>query len=87
LTLLSSITDQPISALEDQYQGRGYGQFKQDVADALIEFLTPIQTRYQHIRADEAKLQHQLHDAAQKARELAKPTLSRVYQALGFIPR
>ncbi len=87
LTLLSSISDQPISALEQQYQGKGYGQFKQEVAEAVVEFLNPIQTRYQDIRADEAKLQQQLHEAALKARKIAQKTLNQVYNALGFIPR
>lgn len=87
LTLLSSISDQPISDLEQQYQGKGYGQFKQEVAEAVVEFLNPIQTRYQEIRADEAKLQRQLHEAAIKARKIAQKTLNQVYNALGFIPR
>lgn len=87
LTLLSSITDQSIEALEQQYQGQGYGHFKQSVADAVVAFLTPIQARYQAIRADEQALQHQLHVAALKAREQAQRTLSRVQDVLGFIPR
>jgi len=87
LTLLSSITENSISTLEAHYQGCGYGQFKQDVADAVIEFLTPIQSRYREIRADEQKLQQQLREAALVARERAKPTLSRVHDAIGFISR
>jgi tryptophanyl-tRNA synthetase len=87
LTLLSSITDEPISTLEKRYEGSGYGQFKQDVGDAVVEFLTPIQARYHEIRNDEAKLQLQLRQAALQARERAKVTLTRVHEAVGFIPR
>ncbi len=87
LTLLSAVTDKPISSLESDYTGCGYGQFKKDVADAIIEFLTPIQARYDEIRADETALQQQLRQAAALARERAKPTLSKVHDALGFIPR
>lgn len=87
LTLMSVITEQSIPDLEQHFQGKGYGQFKQEVADAVVAFLNPIQTRYQEIRANEAKLQQQLHDAALKARKIAQKTLNRVYNALGFIPR
>ena len=87
LTLLSVITDQPISALEQHYVGSGYGQFKQDVADAVVDFLKPIQARYQEIRADEKKLQQQLRTAAEQARERAQKTLHRVHEVIGFIPR
>ena len=87
LTLLSVITDKPISTLEQHYVGSGYGQFKQDVADAVVEFLKPIQARYQEIRADEKKLQQQLRTAAEQARERAQKTLRRVHEVIGFIPR
>jgi len=86
LTLLSVITDQSIGALEQHYVGSGYGQFKQDVADAVVAFLKPIQLHYQEIRADEGKLQQQLRAAAEQARERAKKTLTRVYEVIGFIP-
>ena len=86
LTLLSAITDQPIPLLEQEFVGKGYGQFKQAVADALIAFLTPIQSRYHALRADETQLQQQLQTAAITARQLAKATLTRVHDALGFIP-
>lgn len=87
LTLLSAITGESIPELEQRYNGKGYGQFKQAVADTTVEFLNPIQTRYHQIRADEAKLQQQLHDAALKTRKIAQKTLNRVYDVLGFIPR
>lgn len=87
LTLLSVITDQPIKALEKQYVGSGYGKFKQDVADAVIAFLAPIQARYKEIRGDEEKLQKQLRSAAENARERAQKTLKRVHEVIGFISR
>lgn len=87
LTILSAITNQTIESLEAHYLGKGYGQFKMDVADALVAFLAPIQARYALIRADESKLRQQLHDAAAKASARAKPTLQRVQDAIGFIPR
>jgi tryptophanyl-tRNA synthetase len=87
LTLLSAITDQPISALEKNYVGSGYGQFKQDVGEAIVEFLKPIQNRYYEIRADEKKLQLALRIAAERARERAQKTLHQVHEVIGFIPR
>lgn len=49
LTILSSATNTPIKDLEQQYAGVGYGQFKQDVADAVVNVLEPIQQRYSDI--------------------------------------
>ena len=49
LTILSSATNTPIKDLEQHYQGVGYGQFKQDVADAVVNVLEPIQQRYSEI--------------------------------------
>lgn len=87
LTILSTITNQSIETVEAQFVGKGYGQFKMAVADALIAFLEPIQARYASIRADEGALRQQLSEAAIKANAIAQPTLKRVHEAIGFIPR
>ncbi|MDQ2993578.1 MAG: tryptophan--tRNA ligase, partial [Pseudomonadota bacterium] len=87
LTILSTVTNQPIETLEQHYLGKGYGQFKMDVAEALIAFLAPIQERYAEIRADEETLRKQLREAAAKASARAQPTLRRVQEVIGFIPR
>lgn len=85
LTLFSAITNKPIKQLEQQYHDAGYGKFKNDLAEALVEFLAPIQKRYHEIRHDEAYLHKVLKRGADGANERANATLEKVHKAIGFI--
>ncbi len=85
LTIYSVITDKPIAAIESEYQDMGYGKFKSDLGEVMVEFLQPIQARYQELRSDEPMLNAILFDGAERARDLAEPMLDRVHEALGFI--
>lgn len=85
LVLLSTTTGQTIEALEVHYEGRGYGVFKQDVADALIAFLAPIQERFSKIIQDKAYMDKVLTNGAEQAQQRARMTLDKVNQALGFV--
>lgn len=85
LVLLSTATGQTIEALELQYAGKGYGVFKQAVADALINFLEPIQQRFSEIIQDKAYMDGVLARGAELARARAKETLDKVNKALGFV--
>ena len=75
------------SAVEQGYQGQGYGKFKQDVAGAVIELLGPIKQRYLELRGDAAELERLLASGAEKARAVSAPTLSRIYDRMGFVRR
>ncbi len=86
LNLLSALTDQSISSLEKHYQGKGYGVFKNDVAQAIIATLAPIQQRYTELRQDEATLLRLLHQHAAKANDRANKTLRKVYDVIGLLP-
>src|SRR5437773_1305529 len=55
LEIMSVATGEPISELEGRYDGGGYGQFKEDVGEAVVQLLVPIQERYQKLRADEGE--------------------------------
>ncbi len=71
-------------AVEKEFAGGGYGAFKQAVADAVVEFLAPVQERYAKVRADEDGLEAILSGGADKARAIASPTLERVRRAMGL---
>lgn len=86
LGLLSCATGKSIDALVPEYEDKMYGHLKTDVADAIIELITPIQSRFQALRQDRAELDRVMALGAQKARERASQTLAKVYQAVGFIP-
>src|SRR5206468_8880631 len=75
LEILSVATDRPITELEGDYDGKGYGDLKGDVGEAVVELFRPMQERYAELRADEAELRRLLKVGADKARESAAPTL------------
>jgi tryptophanyl-tRNA synthetase len=85
LVILSSITDRPIVTLEKEYVGKGYGELKSDVADALGAFVTPLQAKVAEYLSDEAELDRILAHGADRAREIAARTLDTVYDRVGFL--
>lgn len=87
LTLMSVLTGNSISDLEETYRTGGYGKFKVAVADTIIEHLEPIQKRYYEIREDSAYLANMLKQGAEKASEQADAVLKKVYDVVGLIPK
>lgn len=85
LTILATITNRAIPALETEYQGCGYGKLKSDVAAAIIAFLEPMQSRFKELRADKNNLDQIFKRGADAAIARAQNKLSQVYQALGFV--
>jgi tryptophanyl-tRNA synthetase len=85
IDILSVATGRTPEAIETEYGDGGYGQFKQDVGEAVVALLEPIQKRYQELRADEGELLRLLRIGADKARETAAPTLEEMYRRMGFV--
>src|SRR2546421_298186 len=85
LEIMSVATGEAVSELEGRYDGSGYGQFKEDVGEAVVRLLVPIQERYQKLRADEGELRKLLARGADKAREVSGPTPEPMDEALGFV--
>jgi len=86
LTILAAITNNSIAQLENSYRAIGYSKFKNLVAEALIEFLEPIQKEFVVIYSDQTLLKKILAEGAHRAHERALPTLTKVQNVLGFIP-
>jgi len=84
ISILSVTTGETPDAIEASYDGKGYGDFKSDVAEAVVELVGPIQARYRELRADPAELQRLLAVGADKARASSAPTLERMYERMGF---
>jgi tryptophanyl-tRNA synthetase len=84
IEIMSVATGEPISAVEARYDSSGYGQFKQDVAEAVVDLFAPIRLRYEELRADEAELSRLLARGAEKAAEASAPTLAKMYERMGF---
>ncbi|WP_017470558.1 tryptophan--tRNA ligase [Amphibacillus jilinensis] len=83
MTIMASCTNQSLEAIEANYDGIGYGQFKQDTANAVIDLLKPIQQRYQDI-VDSTELDDILDKGADKASIVANKTLAKAKKAMGL---
>jgi tryptophanyl-tRNA synthetase len=86
IEIMSVATGHSIGDIEARYDGSGYGQFKKDVAEAVVTLLDPIQRRYGELRSDEGELRRLLALGADKARDASTPTLRRMYEVMGFVP-
>jgi tryptophanyl-tRNA synthetase len=86
LRIYSALTGTEIATLEEKYAGRGYGDFKKDLADVVVEFVTPFRTRTFELLEDEGHLDQVLADGAARARAVASRTLADVYERVGLVP-
>jgi tryptophanyl-tRNA synthetase len=87
LGILSLLGGAPISRLEDEFAGKGYGDLKGAVADAVVAEFEPIRARTLELLADPAELDRMLAVNAERANTIAETTLARVYDAVGFLTR
>jgi tryptophanyl-tRNA synthetase len=87
LRIYSALADVSIPELERRYAGVGYGQFKRELADVAIDFVTPIQERVAKLLADEEELDRVLSHGAARASAVARETMAAVRSCVGFIPR
>ncbi len=84
MSIYAAFTGRTFGQIEDEFAGRGYGDFKTAVADAVIAALSPIQAEQKRLLADKAYLHGILAEGAQKAARLANKTLAKVYKKTGF---
>ena len=87
MNIYSSVTGKSFEEIEKEFQGQGYGVFKSAVGDAVIEALRPVREEAQRIIADKAYLQQVYTQGAQKASAVARKTLRKVYQRIGFVEK
>ncbi|MEH0635920.1 MULTISPECIES: tryptophan--tRNA ligase [Streptomyces] len=86
LSIYSTLTGTGIGELEQKYVGKGYGALKTDLAEAMVEFVTPFRERTQQYLDDPETLDSILAKGAEKARAVAAETLSQAYDKVGFLP-
>ncbi len=87
LTIYSALTGKTIPQSQDDFAGKGYGDFKTSVAEVVVDYLNPVRTRANELLKDEAHLKSLLKIGAEKAEAVAAKTLKDVYEALGLISR
>jgi tryptophanyl-tRNA synthetase len=86
IEILSVVRDADPAEIEAEFDGRGYGDLKQAVGDAVVDFLAPVRERYAELRPDERALEAALEDGAERARVLAEETMVEVRRAMGVGP-
>ena len=84
MSIMSAVTGQSFESISDAYSGKGYGAFKDAVADCVIAVLEPIQQRYEQIRADKEYLEHVMSDGAERAQGLARRMMLKVRRKTGL---
>jgi tryptophanyl-tRNA synthetase len=85
LTILSVATGKAVAELEAAYDGKGYGDFKADVADAVVELFAPVRERYTELVADTGHVDDVLRAGAERAREVAATTMAAVRERIGLL--
>jgi tryptophanyl-tRNA synthetase len=86
LTIHSALSGTSIPELEERFAGRGYGDLKKELAEVVVDFVTPVRQRTQELLDDPAELQRILAQGAARAREVAGPTVADVHDKVGFLP-
>lgn len=87
LTIHSALSGRSIAEIENEFAGKGYGDFKGAVADVVTAYFAPVRERTQALLADEQGLTEILSTGSEKARTVAAATLEKVYNALGLVPK
>ncbi|MBQ8636911.1 MAG: tryptophan--tRNA ligase [Clostridia bacterium] len=85
ITILSAVTGKSIESIVNDYSGKGYGDFKNDVSEAVVECIRPIRAEFDRISADKKYLTAIYEDGAMKSTRLAERTLKKVYKKVGFV--
>jgi tryptophanyl-tRNA synthetase len=85
LRIHAALSGEPVTELEIKYAGAGYGGFKKDVAELVVDTLTPIRERTHALLADEQTLDGILARGAARAREVAAQTMGQVRAKVGFL--
>ena len=84
LTIYAALSDRSVPDLEEQYAGRGYGDLEKDLADVVVDVVTPFRDRALELLDDQAHLSGILERGRERAAEIAEATLRDVYQRVGF---
>ena len=85
LTIYSALTARSIVDLVEEYAGRGYGDLKKDLAEVVVDFVTPFRERTLELLDDQTYLTEVLRRGAEQAGMVAEATLRDVYQRVGFV--
>ncbi|TVX98721.1 tryptophan--tRNA ligase [Cohnella terricola] len=86
LSIYAQCTGQTVEQVQAQYDGQGYGAFKKDLAEVVVQTIEPLQRKYHEIRTS-GEIRDILRSGAERANAAAEATLSAAKEAMGFLPR
>ena len=86
MSIMSALSGKGMDEISAEFDGLGYGKFKDAVADCVVAALEPIQKRYDEISADKTYLQEVLSEGAQRAEAIAHKTMLKVRKKIGYAP-
>ncbi len=87
MTIYSCCTGKSFEDIEKEFDGRGYGDFKTAVGEAVVKELEPIQTKYKELINEKKYLEECMRNGAEFATKLSQRTLDKVMKKVGFLPR
>ena len=85
MSIYSAVTGKTMDEIEVEFEGKGYGDFKSAVGEAVVEVLRPIQEKYNDLMANKDYLEQVYRNGAEIANRVAARTISKVYRKVGFI--
>lgn len=87
MNIYSAITGYDYAQIENEFAGKGYGDFKERVGEAVVEELAPLKSEYEKLIKDKEYLEKIYKLNAEKARYAAQKTIDKVYRKIGFVKR
>jgi len=87
LTIYGLLSGEPVAAIVERYEGKGYADFKRDLAEVVVGALGPIQERLRALEDDPEHTLAVLKDGAERAEAIAERTMTKVRERLGLLPR
>ncbi len=85
LSIMAAVSKKSIDDVAKEYSGKGYGDFKKDIAEAVVEHIRPIRERYDELSNDKAYLEEVYKSGAERAGRMAYRTINKVKKKVGFI--
>ncbi|MBD5081358.1 MAG: tryptophan--tRNA ligase [Ruminococcaceae bacterium] len=85
MSIYAAVTERSFEDIEREFEGKGYGDFKTAVGEAVADSLAPMQERYKQIIADKSYLEKCMKEGAEKAYKASRKTLQKVSKKVGFI--
>lgn len=87
MSIYGAVTGKSMGEIESEFQGKGYGDFKTAVGEAVADYLAPVREAFARLSSDKAYLLSCMKNGSEQAYRLTRKTLAKVYRKVGFLDR